>query len=55
MADLGLSGAEVRTMLAASLGLAEPDEPVTMADLVARFDPARLPRQPWIVDPNRTA
>ncbi len=53
MADLGLSGAEVRTMLAASLGLAEPDEPVTMADLVARFDPARLPRQPWVVDPSR--
>jgi glutamyl-tRNA synthetase len=55
MADLGRTGDEVRSLLAASLGLAQPDEPVTMADLVGRFDPARLPRQPWVVDPSRTA
>jgi glutamyl-tRNA synthetase len=53
MADLALPGGRVRTLLAASLGLAEPDEPVTMADLLDRFDPARLPRHPWVVDPSR--
>ena len=39
---------EVRSRLAESLGLADPDEPVTMADLVARFDPEVLPREPWV-------
>ena len=34
----GVDAAEVRSRLAASLGLAEPGEPVTMADLVDRFD-----------------
>ena len=34
--------------LAASLGLAEPGEPVALADLLPRFDPARLPRDPWV-------
>ena len=33
---------------AASLGLAEPGEPVTMAELLDRFDPTALPREPWI-------
>jgi glutamyl-tRNA synthetase len=37
----------VRSRLATSLGLAEAGEPVTMAQLVERFDPAHLPTEPW--------
>ena len=51
MADqvaLGRTPAEVRSMLTASLGLNAPGEPVEMQDLIARFDPSRLPRQPWV-------
>jgi len=50
LADLAAEGIgphDVRSRLATSLGLAEPGEPVTMADLVERFDPAALPRAPW--------
>ena len=50
LADLhamGIDAAEVRSRLAASLGLAEPGEPVTMAELCDRFDPAALPTEPW--------
>lgn len=43
----GRSPDEVRSLLAESLGLAEPGEPVDPATLVERFDPARLPRVPW--------
>jgi len=52
LADRAAGGEEpaaVLARLAASLDLAEPGESVTAADLVARFDPARLPRQPWVV------
>lgn len=35
---------DVLGLLAVSLGLAAPGEPVVAADLVARFDPNRLPR-----------
>jgi hypothetical protein len=31
--------------------LCEPDEPVTPAMLVARFDPDRVPRSPWTFSP----
>lgn len=48
---LGTSPAQVVAMLAESLGLADPGEEVTAADLVARFDPARLPREPWVLEP----
>lgn len=34
-------------LLAVSLGLAAPGEPVTAAELLRRFDPALLPREPW--------
>lgn len=47
LAAAGIGIDEVRSLLAASLGWCEPGEPVSMADLVARFDPDRLPRQPW--------
>ena len=39
----------MRSRIAGSLGLAEPGEPVTPGQLLARFDPARLPRAPWVV------
>lgn len=54
LADLrerGLGPERVRSQLAASVGLAEPGEPVTMADLLERFDPDRLPREPWTWEP----
>lgn len=45
----GVDAASVRSVLAASAGLAEDGEPVTMAQLLDRFDPAQLPREPWVV------
>ena len=48
LAESGIDADRVRTMLAASLGLAGEGEPVTMAGLLARFDLARLPREPWV-------
>jgi glutamyl-tRNA synthetase len=53
LAPLGWPAERVVALLAQSLGLAEPNEPVgTAADLVGRFDPARLPRTPWILRPE---
>ncbi len=52
LADLiraGVTSTQVLTRLAHSLGMAEPDEPVTPALLVTRFDPNTLPRAPWVV------
>lgn len=48
LTEAGIDVERVREMLAASLGLAEEDEPVTMPELLARFDLARIPRQPWV-------
>jgi glutamyl-tRNA synthetase len=51
LADLagdGVSPAEVRSALAAGLGLADAGEPVEVDDLIARFDPAAVPLEPWI-------
>jgi glutamyl-tRNA synthetase len=48
---LGETPGQVRSLLAQTVGLAEPGEPVTAADLVDRFDPAQLPRVPWVFDP----
>jgi glutamyl-tRNA synthetase len=45
----GQSAHQVRSWLAASLGLAEPGEPVAPAELVARYDHHRLRREPWVV------
>jgi len=47
LAAAGIGPDEVRGRLAVSLGLAEPGEAVSADDLVTRFDPARLPREPW--------
>lgn len=46
----GESPVEVVSRLAASLGLVEPGELRTPAELADRFDPGRLPRTPWVVD-----
>lgn len=58
LADLrhqGMDAAAVRSLLAASLGLAEPGEPVSMAVLLDRFDPSALPLQPWVVEGDLSA
>lgn len=52
LADQGLPAAAVRSMLAVSLELAEPHEPVTMTDLLARFDPRRIATEPWVFTPD---
>lgn len=49
LAELGYSPADTLSLLATSLNLAEPQEPVTMTLLERRFVPARLPRDPWQV------
>src|SRR5262245_31039826 len=51
LADLEGAGVPpelVRSRLAASVGLAEPEEPVSMTVLVDRFEPSKLPREPWV-------
>ncbi|MEO7428994.1 MAG: tRNA glutamyl-Q(34) synthetase GluQRS [Acidimicrobiales bacterium] len=50
LAAVGVDAAEVRGRLAATLGLAGVDEVVSMADLLERFDPDRLPRTPSTFD-----
>lgn len=45
---LGQSPAEVLGLLARSLGLAEPTEIVTLAQLLERWDPRSIPAAPWI-------
>jgi glutamyl-tRNA synthetase len=47
-AALGESAGDVVAWMAASVGLAEPGERVSAADLVDRFDPARLPAEPTV-------
>ncbi|MFC0313426.1 tRNA glutamyl-Q(34) synthetase GluQRS [Gordonia phosphorivorans] len=47
LAEHGYTAPQVLGMMAVSLGLAEPDEPVTASELLRRFDPAALPRTPW--------
>ena len=53
LADLaarGVSGDAVRSRLAVSLDLAAPGEPVSMAELLERFDAMALPTGPWVLD-----
>jgi glutamyl-tRNA synthetase len=54
MADLTARGrrpADVLSTIAVSLRLAQPAELVSAAQLLDRFDPRLLPREPWIVQP----
>jgi len=53
LAAAGVAAPRVLSLLARSVGLASPGEQVTAAKLVPRFDPAALPREPWIVHPDR--
>ncbi len=48
-AAAGLTPTDVLSLIAVSLDLASPAEAVTLAMLKDRFDPARLPREPWVV------
>lgn len=49
---LGATATDVRAALAHSLGLAEPGERPTMAELLERFTLASLPTDPWTFDPG---
>ncbi len=54
LADLarrGRTAGQVLGDLAMSLELAVPGESVSAVDLLDRFEPAQLPRSPWIVEP----
>ncbi|MEZ5181200.1 MAG: tRNA glutamyl-Q(34) synthetase GluQRS [Acidimicrobiales bacterium] len=51
----GRSPGEVVAVLARSLGLDVPEPTIRPADLVARFDPARLVRDPWTLPPELLA
>lgn len=46
---LGQSPLEVRSILAASLGLCAENERPDVSELLDRFDPAVLPRKPWSI------
>jgi glutamyl-tRNA synthetase len=48
-AGLGETPDEARAWMARSLGLAEPGETPAMAELLERFDPERLPREPTVM------
>lgn len=52
LAGLGMGPDRVLGLLAESLGLADRGEPVTLLRLLERFDPALLPRDPWVVRPQ---
>jgi len=47
----GLDAVDVLSVLAASVGLAEPGVRVRARDLIDRFDPNCLPTTPWTADP----
>ena len=50
----GIGAERVRSRLAESLALATPEESVSPEQLLARFDPELLPREPWVWSPDRT-
>jgi glutamyl-tRNA synthetase len=47
-APLGETPNDALAWMAATLGLASPGEQPTAADLIPRFDPAALPREPTV-------
>lgn len=55
LAAQGIGAERVRSLLAVSLGLAAPEEPVEMRRILERFDPGALPREPWVWRPPATA
>ena len=50
LADRTETPEQVRGLLAAGIGLAEPGEAPSMDQLLERFDPALLPTEPWMLD-----
>ncbi|MFD6859864.1 tRNA glutamyl-Q(34) synthetase GluQRS [Rhodococcus sp. NPDC060090] len=50
--ELGETPADVLATIAASLNLADPGEPVTLSLLLDRWNPQRLPRDPWVYRPQ---
>lgn len=54
-ASLGETPEEVLAWMARSLGLAGEGERPAPGDLLARFDPARLPREPAVLEPSGAA
>jgi len=48
MRELGLPAHKVLAVLGASLGLCANDEQVDVGELLECFDPAKLPREPWV-------
>jgi glutamyl-tRNA synthetase len=52
LSDRGEGPDEVRTWMAISLGLAEDGETPTPDELLARFDPDLLPREPTVWSPD---
>lgn len=48
LAAQGVSAEEVRGQLAVSLGLAKQGESLTLPEMLSRFNPEHLPRDPWI-------
>lgn len=51
---LGETPADVLSTIAVSLRLADPGEPVSLPLLLDRWDPRRLPREPWVFRPDGT-
>jgi glutamyl-tRNA synthetase len=49
LAALGIGPDAVLGLIAESLDLASPGESISPEVLLARFDPGRLPRKPWVV------
>jgi len=49
--EAGAAPAQVIGRLAETLGLAAPGEAIAADALIGRFDPARLPRTPTVIDP----
>ncbi len=49
LAGLGREAADVLSLLGCSLGLNRPGQPVTPGMLLARWDPAALPRARWVL------
>jgi glutamyl-tRNA synthetase len=53
LAEQGMTPSAVLSVIAQSMEFASPGEPVTPEVLLGRFDPGRLPREPWVVIPTR--
>ncbi len=51
LAVIGIDPPQVLGLIGASLGLAAAGETVTVQQLLSRFDPHAVPREPWIVRP----